>query len=201
MQTAIFGGSFNPPHNGHVHLIKLIKERTSYERILLIPLYRPSHKEVSYHVSSEHRAGMVEAMAEACCRECIVDRLELDRGGISYTWDTVQDLLEKYDDITGKIGIVIGDDLLDGLYDWHRIDELKKIVRFTVFCRDLTSEEIEQRIKEVAAEGITLEMTPGETVEVSSSMIRSRIACGQPVEGLLPESVLRYIGTHGLYRS
>jgi nicotinate-nucleotide adenylyltransferase len=200
MKTAIFGGSFNPPHNGHVHLIETVKEHTDYQRIFLIPLHTPSHKEVSVHVDTSHRVEMVRLLADFCCPACRLETLEIERGGVSYTWDTVRELYKKYDDITGRLGIVIGDDLLEGLADWYEIEQMKELVEFTVLCRDLSEQRNRDFERAYRERGIIVHLIPEDTVEISSSRIRSSIRKGESVEGLLPLPILRYIDSHGLYR-
>jgi nicotinate-nucleotide adenylyltransferase len=199
MRTALFGGSFNPPHNGHVHLISTVTEHTDYERILLIPLHTPSHKDVEVHIDPSHRVEMVRLLAAACCARCRVDTTEIERGGVSYTWDTVQELTRRYTDITGHLGIVIGDDLLEGLPSWHCIDSLKRTAEFTVLCRKLDETQMEDYRNEYGKMGISLRLIKEQAVEVSSSMIREKIRSHQSVEGLLPEPILQYIEVHGLY--
>lgn len=199
MRTALFGGSFNPPHNGHVHLISTVTEHTDYERILLIPLHTPSHKDVEVQIDPGHRVEMVRLLASECCPRCQVDTTEIERGGVSYTWDTVQELNKRYDDITGPIGIVIGDDLLEGLLKWYRIDILKQAAEFTVLCRELDERQMDDYRKKYARMGIRLHLIKEQAVEVSSSMIREKIRTNQSVEGLLPETILQYINAHGLY--
>lgn len=199
MRTALFGGSFNPPHNGHVHLISTVTEHTDYDRILLVPLHTPSHKDVDVHIDPIHRVEMVRLLAAECCPRCLVDTTEIERGGVSYTWDTVQEINHRYTDITGPLGIVIGDDLLEGLPTWYRIDSLKQTVEFTVLCRDLDEAQMEDYRNSYGKMGLRLHLIKEQAVDVSSSMVREKIRSHQSVGGLLPKAILQYIESHGLY--
>lgn len=200
MKTAIIGGSFNPPHYGHVHVIRLVQNHTDYRRVILVPLHTPSHKEVDSFVSSDKRLEMLNLLIEDQCPECVVDTCEIDRGGISYTWDTVQSIRARYPDIVDKIGIVIGDDLLEGLLSWHEIDRLKEQAVFVVVCRNLSGEQMDSYRDTFAAYGIELTMLRGDTVNISSSDIRKRVQDGLPLAGLLPNTIIEYMERNGLYK-
>lgn len=196
----MIGGSFNPPHIGHAHLISLIEQSGRYDRILLIPLHTPSHKKIEYHTAPEHRVSMTGLLAGDCRIACTVDTCEIDRGGISYTYDTVCDIMERYRDITGRPAVVIGDDLLGGLNKWYRIEELKQLVTFETACRDEHAGHLDRMLAEYSREGYTIQRLPGEPVEVSSSTIRQALAEDLPIRGLLPGRIEEYIRIHGLYQ-
>ncbi|MGM0431338.1 MAG: nicotinate (nicotinamide) nucleotide adenylyltransferase [Spirochaetota bacterium] len=199
MKTAIIGGSFNPPHYGHVHVIRLVEQYTDYSRIILVPLHTPSHKEVDSFVSADKRLDMLNVLIENQCPECLVDTCEIERGGISYTWDTVQSIKARYPDIDDKIGIIIGDDLLEGLLSWHEIDKLKQHAVFVVVCRNLSGEQMESYRHAFAGYGIELTMLRDKTVDISSSDIRKRVQHGQSITGLLPDAIIEYMERNGLY--
>ena len=199
MKTAIIGGSFNPPHNGHLHLIRQVLASTDYRRIIIIPLHTPNHKQVEQDIAPEHRIAMVELLAAAVSHDCIVDTCEIDRGGVSYTYETVEYLLEAYDDIE-EVGIIIGDDLLGGLHQWYRFDSLKEVASFVVIRRDELRSRVGRLIAELQKDGANIEVVDNATVDVSSSQIRELVSAGEDAAGLLPDNVLSYIVTHELYR-
>ena len=103
MRIAILGGTFNPVHNGHVLLASSVCETFGYDKLLFVPSFLPPHKIASGLVSVENRLEMLELACEADPR-FEVERCEIDRGGISYTWETVCFIEEKYHaELEGKI--------------------------------------------------------------------------------------------------
>lgn len=200
MRTVIIGGSFNPPHHGHIHLIELVRRDTDYERILLIPLHTPNHKQAVEAAAPEDRLAMLELLVEELHTDCIIDTCELERGGISYTYDTVVDIMARYPDIDDRIGIVVGDDLLEGIASWYNFEQLKDLVTFIVAYRDADEESVMQRINAYTLQGVDMYLLRSSRVKVSSSLIRQRIRAGVDVRPLLPRSIIEYIESHGLYR-
>ncbi len=200
MKTVIIGGSFNPPHHGHIHLIELVRRDTDYERILLIPLHTPNHKQAVEAAAPEDRLAMLELLVEEIHTDCIIDTCELERGGISYTYDTVVDVMARYPDIDGRIGIVVGDDLLEGIASWYNFEQLKDLVTFIVAYRDTDEESVMRSIDAYTSQGVDIYLLRGNRVEVSSSLIRQSIRAGVDVGHLLPHSIIEYIESHGLYR-
>ncbi len=199
MKTAIIGGSFNPPHIGHIHLINQVLRSTDFTRIILVPLHTPNHKSVENEIDPQHRVNMVRLLAENIPVGCIVDSCEIERGGISYTYDTVKEILGRYED-TNEIGIIIGDDLLSGLVEWNRFDLLKEIASFLVVRRESDSLDVLEMIDKIRKNRVSIELLTNRIVEVSSSEIRRRIEAGEDASRLLPLNVLSYIQEHGLYR-
>jgi len=113
-KTAVIGGSFNPFHNGHLHLAQQILNADNYERLIFVPVNRPSHKdegegEGGVRISAKHRIAMLELAVESLNqqgKEVIVELCEIERGGYSYSFETVTYLYQMYS-ISGLIGFVI----------------------------------------------------------------------------------------------
>ncbi len=191
----MIGGSFNPVHNGHLHVARQILTQTDFTRILFVPLYKPSHKMPNSSVTAEDRLSMLRlaiSTLETAGREVLVEECELKRGGFSYTLDTVQYLYEVYA-VLGKIGVVIGDDLVPGLRTWHRWDELKGEVVFVILRRDRVLG------KQVPPPGCRYIELKNPVVELSSSKVRDEIARGRSAEGMVPDEVAEYIRRNRLY--
>src|SRR5690554_5065430 len=121
MRTAVIGGTFDPVHLGHLHLLHSLVTLTDYQRVLVIPVAKPAHKPHEKSVSDTDRLTMLKlALDEYKILypdnrevELLVEDIEIKRGGTSYMFDTVNELYNSYK-ISGQIGIVLGDDLLPG---------------------------------------------------------------------------------------
>jgi len=202
MRTAIIGGTFDPVHNGHLHLLHNLIEKTDYQRILFIPVHIPSHKNYTQRATDGQRLEMLDLALAAYPSvfpqdrsvQIICDDCEIRREGISYTFDTVTALGDRYS-IEGRVAIVIGDDLLAGLPTWYRFDELKTMVDFVVFRR---KPQMPPRLLPQGAYGRFID---NPVLDDSSTLIRKIITTGKMEEltSLIPQSVVQYIRNHGLY--
>lgn len=194
MRLAVLGGSFNPLHLGHLFLADEVYHRFRYDKIILIPARIPPHKQLAPGASAEDRLEML-------C-QCIsdipyfgVDSCELERQGISYTYDTILELQKRYASVLeGKIGLIMGDDLVSGFDTWKHYQLLP----------DITDIILAKRMVPCAGEAapvcnfrhIKLENS---VLPISSSDIRRRIQNGDSWRYLVPDSVYRYIIQGGLY--
>lgn len=206
MRTAVIGGTYDPVHLGHLHLLHSLVEMTDYQRILVIPVASPPHKQHEHSVSNEDRLHMLRIALdenrvlypEDRTVEILVDTSEIDRGGTSYMFDTVAELYQRYQ-IDDQIGVVIGDDLLGGLKRWYRFDELRHQVEF-IICR-----RTKERPAQVLPPGVRGRFLQNPVMEDSSTSVRALIASStcEPTKlsSLVPESVVHYIIEHELYRA
>lgn len=145
MKIAMFGGSFNPVHNGHIELAKAVHEQAGYDKVLFVPAYHSPFKELPSGASDEDRLCMLRLALEGFDWAFIED-CELKRGGVSYTYETVEFLMQKYaasgeydEKRDGKLGLVIGADLAAGFTRWHRAEELAAKVDIILARRKLAS--------------------------------------------------------------
>lgn len=141
-KTILFGGSFDPIHKGHLHIMNLVSKYTDYERLIIMPANISAFKQDNKTLSSDHRFNMINiALKEFSTNlEILVSDIEIERKGVSYTFDTVKKLYEEFN-IEGKLGILVGSDIVKDLPRWHKIEELKEIADFIVFSRDDEVEE------------------------------------------------------------
>jgi len=189
MRTFIFGGSFNPVHNGHLYIIREVFRELGYERAILVPANIASHKENLTKLTPEDRLMMLRAAAEEI-PDCIVEDCDIRRGGVTYSIDTVSYILGKYD-ITGKPGFIIGDDLLPAFNTWREPDRLKELVELIVVRRDMEEMyESEYPDRYIMNRRYTL----------SSTEIRERVRQGLSIENMVPEKVRELIERNRFYR-
>lgn len=141
-ETALLGGSFNPVHIGHLYLIHDAYTLASVERVVIIPALISNFKRGSSPLDFETRTHLLQLAKEdyrdmfpSDDIEIEISKVEKERGGISYTSDTIRHFLPLYGK-DGKVSFIIGDDLLSGLERWHEYDYLKDHVRFLCFTRD-----------------------------------------------------------------
>ena len=119
MRLAMLGGSYNPIHVGHLLLADEVCHRLGYDKILFVPVNIPPHKELALGAASWQRLDMIE-LAISGNPHFVVETCELERGGISYTYDTLEYLGKKYaNKMEGKLGLIMGDDLVDGFEEWE----------------------------------------------------------------------------------
>ena len=208
--VAVFGGTFNPVHYGHLRSAIELVEHLQLHHLDLMPCAQPVHREQP-GCSAEHRAAMVElAVAGESRLGC--DRRELEREGLSYSYDSLVDIRQ---DIGPRRGLclVMGCDALQNIATWHRWRELLDIAHVIVIARPgwaLPDEGVVAQWLQahrcdapaqlhLQASGLVHieELRP---LAISSTEIRSLLQLGQSVRYLLPEPVLDYIDQHGLYR-
>jgi nicotinate-nucleotide adenylyltransferase len=191
MKIAILGGTFNPIHIGHLMLAEDVRKEFGYDKILFIPACVPPHKAYNACVSDADRLEMLR-LATKDNPYFEVDDCELKRKGISYTIDTIYDLESRYQEkIEGKIGLIIGDDLLAGFDSWHLAETLALRVRLIVGRRNSSVLPLESPFPYSPLSNSIL--------PISSSDIRNRIKNNKSWRYLVPDSVFQYINDRNLY--
>lgn len=189
MRVGIFGGSFNPPHLGHLVVAEQALEVLGLDRVIWIPSNTPPHKTPS-KVDGTHRLRMVEIAVEGNER-FEVSTAELDRGGVSYTVDTLEALSS---DESTELFLIVGADGLAAFESWYRPKRILELATLVVYPRK--GHEVESRQSSFFERAVWLD-TP--VIEVSSSALRARLGEGKTVRYLIPEGVLRYIRDNALY--
>lgn len=196
MKIAMFGGSFNPIHNGHIQIVKEVKERFGIDRMLIMVAGDPPHKEIADGVSAQVRYDIARAALEGMDGIEVSD-IEIRRGGKSYTVDTMRTLRALYPN--DEVYCMVGADMLLSIHTWYEAAALLKENTFIAVGRP-DSGDIEaaaERLKKEYGANIILAGITGP--DISSTMIRSRVERGEPIEDLLPESAIRYIYQNCLY--
>ena len=196
----VFGGSFNPVHNGHLILAQDILEAYELDRILFVPCGYPPHKDPAQLAAAEHRLAMLEQVAELDPRFDL-SQIELQREGKSFTIDTLEALQADLPD--RELAFIVGSDTLPELRSWHRINDLLHRHRILAPVRpgfDLdTLRAMDFGLEFGWKERLLANLVQGHRVGVSSSDIRMRVAEGMSIRYLVPPEVEMYIFEHGLY--
>lgn len=189
MKITIFGGSFDPPHLGHLAIAE--KTLKSSDHLIFIPAKQSPHKADKPVATDLQRITMLKLMIENI-KNTEIDTFELDNNSPSYTWHTVQHIKTKFQDST--ITMVIGDDLVSRLHTWYKIDELSQGISFLCFPRNDNNQNI--------CDEFDIEFVSNFKIEISSTTIRELIA-ERKLDlsmGMLHPAVFNYISREGLYQ-
>ena len=184
MRIGIYGGTFNPVHHGHLILARQALEEFKLDRLIFVPAAESPFKIQNHTAPPGDRLAMLR-LAIAGEDRFSVDPLEIERGGISYSIDTVKMFRTRNPE--AELFFLVGEDNADRLTEWHRFEELKKLVCFVVLSRSEDFESSEYPVVQ-------------RRIEISSTEIRNRVAKQESITYLVPESVKHYIEQHQLYQ-
>lgn len=185
-KVGLFGGTFNPVHIGHLIMANEVYAALNLAEVRFMPNATAPHKEASASATNEQRLRMVE-LATIDIPYFKVERFEMERGGVSYTYDTMKAMREREPDV--EFYFIIGGDMIDSLHTWYRIDELMELVNFVGVKRPGSEAKTSYNVQMVEAPEINL----------SSTFIRKRLQQTGPLQFLLPHAVESYIRKEGLY--
>lgn len=195
-RLGVYGGTFDPIHNGHLHVAGEALRELALDRLLLVPNGRPAHRSGARLAAPEHRLAMARLAAEPF-EAMEVSDTEIRRRGISYTADTLQGLAEERPGCL--LFLITGVDAVAELPTWHDPERVLALSSVVAAARPgFTREWLAQRLPDGWLERILLLETTHS--DLSATEVRGRIAAGESADGLAPAAVLRYIRTHGLYR-
>jgi nicotinate-nucleotide adenylyltransferase len=184
------GGSFDPPHYGHINTIKRAAKELNIERVIIIPAARPPHKNKVYASFSDRTE-----MCRLAFPDCTVSETEKNLSGKSFTVNTVRTIKNELPKDT-KIYFIIGSDSLFDFENWYRYDAILNECIVVAAARE---EHIYTDMLEHAAKIGKIKVLNLPVTEISSTEIRGKIKRGEDVTGLLPEKVYSYIKEKGLY--
>jgi nicotinate-nucleotide adenylyltransferase len=193
----ILGGTFNPPHIGHLVCAQEARAQLRLDRVVLMPVHTPPHKEAVDDPGPEARLALCRA-AIAADPELEVSALEVQRGGPSYTVDTLRALhgLREGDELT----FIVGGDMASSLPDWREPEAVLELARVAVAEREEhRRQEIAERVGALNGAGERVVFFTMPRLDISSSDIRRRIAERRPVRWLVPDAVAGEIEQRGLY--
>jgi nicotinate-nucleotide adenylyltransferase len=198
MRIGVFGGVYNPPHLGHLILAQEAHDQLALDRVLLVPLRQPAHRQIEADPGPEIRYEMC-ALAAAGDDRLIPSRIELDRPGPSFTVDTLREL--RGDAPNDDLVLLIGGDQAAALRSWHAVDELMTLARVAVAERDeWRREDIVERLTGLpGCDDITFFDMP--RIEISSTLVRRRVQQRRSIRYLVPDAVAALIAERNLYRT
>jgi len=195
-RVGILGGTFNPPHLGHLVCAGEARRAVGLDRVVLVPAAQPPHKHVGEDPGPQAREAMC-VLAVAGLGGLAVSRVELERPGPSYTVDTLRVLHEQWpeDDLT----FIVGGDVARSLPAWREPDQVLSLAGVAVAERSGAARDaIVASLRDLpGAERLQFFDMP--RVDISSSLVRRRVAEGGPFDHLVPGGVGSYIRGHGLY--
>jgi nicotinate-nucleotide adenylyltransferase len=184
MRIALFGGTFDPIHHGHLILARDAIEQLKLDHVIFIPAALSPHKPGTAPAASALRCEMLAAAITGESR-FLLDECELHRGEPSYTIDTVELMRHRFPG--ADLFYLIGRDHLQKLDTWHRIDQLRQLVQFIIFNRG-------------AADPPDTVPSLARRIDISATEIRQRVARGDSIRYLLPPAVEGLIARHHLYQ-
>ena len=201
----IFGGTFNPIHNGHIQLAKQALEYLALDEVHFLPCANPVHRSAP-QVSNKDRLNMIR-LAIATEDRFVANTLELDRGGASFMVDTLQEVREQYRDVS--IGLMLGADAFNGILSWKQSARLLELAHLIVFQRpnikmdrNIYGDRWVESASSLKQEkyGYVLPLSIKQS-SCSSTKIRKQLLKPESTFPCLPASVLEYIVNHHLYEN
>jgi nicotinate-nucleotide adenylyltransferase len=197
MRIGILGGTFNPPHLGHLAMAQEAHAQLGLDRVVLMPVFIPPHKVLDDDPGPEARYDLCR-LAVAKDERFAVSRIELDRGGPSYTVDTLRTIHagSPGDDLT----FIVGGDVAQGLPSWREPEAVLDLATIAVAEREgIRRQDIAERVSALPGAG-RLVFFDFPRMDISSSQVRRRVREGRPIRYLVPDDVARVIGARGYYR-
>ncbi len=193
MKLCLFGGTFDPPHIGHLLIAQTIFEAEHFDQVVFIPAFQPPHKQADQLTDVKHRLAMLE-LATVENPHFRISEAEIERQGISYSIDTVLDFKKRYSLAANDLYFLIGSDTLPNVINWKEPRKLIEECRVIVAIRPgfRPSDIPSWLLKTVRFANIP-------RFEISSSVIRNRWREDKTIRYMVTQSVWEYINRHNLY--
>jgi nicotinate-nucleotide adenylyltransferase len=198
MRIGILGGTFNPPHIGHLVCAQEAYRELDLDQVLFIPAAVPPHKPVDDEPGPEHRLELCRRATADDDRFAVSD-LELHRDGPSYTVDTLDVLRTQAP--TNDLFLILGGDIAAGLPQWHRPERVLELATVAIAKRRGTPKAAVQQALGQLAAGDRARFFQMPRIGISSTIVRRRVHAGQPIRYFVPDGVVEYIERNGLYRA
>lgn len=192
VRFGLFGGSFDPVHNGHIAVAALAREFLELSQIIFIPARIPPHKKRTVHASAKQRLAMLELALSSRQEAFTIYRGELEREGPSYSIDTIEAFLADSPD--AEICFIVGSDNLTEIPTWHRYRDILARVTLCVAHRPGYAGAPPAELAQA-----TIVDLPSPEWGISSTMLRELLGRGYTCDGLIPASVRSFVARHGLY--
>lgn len=201
MKICLLCGTFNPIHNGHLAIASFVQKKFNFEKVIFIPSYISPFKQNLDKNIALKRLEMVKLAVKNINKFDFSD-IEYNLDQVSYTYNTICAIYNKYtNQIEGKINFIIGYDAFFKVDNWHKTEELKKLVKFLVCTRNVqNSDDINEKFNILKENGYDFELLDFSPVDISSSQIRQNIKINKTIDSLVPKEVREYIYEKNLYR-
>ncbi len=196
MRLGILGGTFNPPHLGHLVCAQEAHSKLGLDRVLFVPASIPPHKAVEYEPGPGHRLKLC-GLAVAGDERFAVSDMELQREGPSFTVDTLNLLSTQVPQ--DELVLILGGDIAAGLTEWHEPEQVLALATVAIAERRGTPRDAVDRTLAQLPGGDRARFFAMPRIEVSSTMLRRRVSAGEPIRYFVPDQVEGYIRRHGLY--
>jgi nicotinate-nucleotide adenylyltransferase len=196
VRIGILGGTFNPPHIGHLVCAQEAHRELELDQVLFVPARIPPHKPVEHEPGAEHRLELCR-LAVGDDERFAVSALELGREGPSFTVDTLQELSSH--ESQPQLFLIVGGDIAVGLPRWREPERVLKLATLAIAKRQGTARAAVQGTLSTLQGGERSRFFAMPRIGVSSTMIRRRVRGGQPIRYLVPDAVAGYIEHHNLY--
>jgi nicotinate-nucleotide adenylyltransferase len=191
MRIGIFGGTFDPLHVGHLVVATTVHHALALDETHVVVAADPWQKDPPpVAPAAERYAAVQAAVYDMDVPGIQADEREVSRGGPTYTVDTAEEIVAA--DPAAELFLIVGYDAARQLDSWHRVDDLRALVTLVVVNRPRFDEVVD-------VPGWKVEVVDIPSIDVSSSMVRERLAVGLPVDGLVPAAAMRVVRKHGRY--
>lgn len=196
MRIGVYGGSFNPPHNGHLMLAKELTSKLCLDKLIIIPSNISPQKSDNGNIEPEHRIKMCQILFDE--PSFVVSDCEIKRGGKSYTFDTLTDLKKKYAE--DELYLFMGSDMFLSFDTWYRYEDILSLCTVCAISREdkQCTKQMCKYVNEVLKNRNVI-IFDVEPMTVSSSQIRDNIKNGISCKKLLDDRVIEYIRENELY--
>lgn len=199
-RIGIYGGTFSPPHLGHVSSAMAFLEQEKLDKLIIIPTFLPPHKDLDHSCSPEERFKMCELAFRDISNVCVSD-MEIKRKGKSYTYTTLTQLREEYSN--ASFTLLCGTDMILSFDTWYRFEDVFKMSD-VVYMRRENNDDISRQITEKVSEyrekyGAVIRELKGEAIDVSSSELRFKILNGDDVSAFLTKETEEFIRKWNIY--
>ena len=197
----LFGGTFDPPHNGHLHIARAFADEIGLDAVVFLPAGEPYHKDGAQRTPAKDRLAMTEAAIAADTRFAVSD-CDIVRSGATYTFDTVQIFRQQFP--SSQLWWLMGSDSLMKLDTWKNWQKLVRQTHIAVAMRQGDNlNKLPQSLHAWFGEALqngSVKILNAPLIDISSTEIRAQIRNGSLSDGILPPDVAQYIAEHGLYR-
>jgi nicotinate-nucleotide adenylyltransferase len=188
MKLGIYGGSFDPPHNGHLIVVEYVRKELGLDTVLLVPSFVPPHKQERELSSATHRLAMTRLALQGYAGLDVSD-VELVRQGVSYTVDTLKELRGRNPE--AELFLLLGMDNYVEFNQWKETENIRKLARLVVMSRPGAEGTV------APEDGAIYSRVPA--IDISSTRIRERVRKGESIRYLVPPRIEEYIRKERLY--